>query len=95
MIANQREENENYPLTTIKIAKAQKKDQEIKIHYKQNAKTLNVKNTKKGYELQLFEDTKVLCKDDKFIIPVSLWQGQSVGITTTSSTLATHALKRQ
>ena len=74
MIANQREENENYPLTTIKIAKAQKKDQEIKIHYKQNAKTLNVKNTKKGYALQLFEDTKVLCKDDKFIIPVSLWQ---------------------
>jgi hypothetical protein len=38
MLTNHREENEIYPLTSIEIAKAQKKDQEIKIYFKKNAK---------------------------------------------------------
>ncbi len=38
MIANHGEEVEIYPLTTIEIAEAQQKDQELKVYYKQNAK---------------------------------------------------------
>ncbi len=55
------------PLTIIKIAKAQNRDQNLKIYYKQNAKT-----PEKGMSFQLIENTKVLCKDDKLIIPASL-----------------------
>jgi hypothetical protein len=36
---NHKEEDETYPLSTIDIAKTQQKDQELKINYKQNAKT--------------------------------------------------------
>ncbi len=39
VFANHREEDEIYPLTIIEIAKAQKKDRNIKIYYKRNAKT--------------------------------------------------------
>jgi hypothetical protein len=39
MFANHGEEDEMYPLTTIEIAKAQRKDQELKAFLKQNAKT--------------------------------------------------------
>ncbi len=39
MLANHRERDEIYPLTISEIAKAQKKDQELKIYYEQNAKT--------------------------------------------------------
>jgi hypothetical protein len=39
VFANHGEENEIYPLTTIEIAKVQQKDQELKVYYKQNAKT--------------------------------------------------------
>ncbi len=35
--ANHREEVEIYPLTTIEIAEAQHKDQELKVYYKKNA----------------------------------------------------------
>jgi hypothetical protein len=35
--ANHREEGEIYPLTTIEIAEAQHKDQELKVYYKKNA----------------------------------------------------------
>ncbi len=44
-----------YTLTTIEIAKAPKKDQELKIYYKQNAKTpkenciFNLLKTQKCY----------------------------------------------
>jgi hypothetical protein len=38
VIANHGEEDEIYPLTTIEIANAQQKDQELKVYYKQNAK---------------------------------------------------------
>jgi hypothetical protein len=39
VFAKHREEDEIYPLTTIEIAEAQKKDQNLKVYYEQNAKT--------------------------------------------------------
>ncbi len=65
--ANHGEEDEIYPLTTIEIAEAQRKDQEISIYHKKN-----VIMPKKDMCLQLIEDTKVLCKKGKLIIPTSL-----------------------
>jgi hypothetical protein len=35
--ANHREEDDIYPLTTIEIAEAQRKDQDLKVYYKKNA----------------------------------------------------------
>jgi hypothetical protein len=35
--ANHREEDEIYPITTIEIAEAQRKDQELKAYFKKNA----------------------------------------------------------
>ncbi len=67
VFANYREEDEIYPLTTIEIAEAQRKDRELKVYYKKNAKI-----PKKDTCLQLVEDTKVLCKNGKLIIPASL-----------------------
>ena len=67
VFATHREENEIYPLTMIEIAEAQKKDPNLKIYYKQNAKTLE-----KGMSFQLIENTTVPCKEDKLIIPASL-----------------------
>jgi hypothetical protein len=58
--ANHREEDEIYPLTTIEIAEAQRKDQELKVYYKKNANM-----PKKDICHQLVEDTKVLCKNGK------------------------------
>jgi hypothetical protein len=65
--ANHGEEDEIYPFNTIEIAEAQQKDQELKIYFKQNAKTPN-----EDVCFQLIEDKKVLCKNDKLIIPASL-----------------------
>ncbi len=62
------EEDKIYPITTIEIVKAQQKDQKIKVYCKQNAKA-----PKEDMHFQLIEDTKVLCKNDKLIIPASLW----------------------
>ena len=67
MFATHGEEDEIYPLTKIEIAEAQKKDRNLKIYYKRNAKT-----PEKGTSFQLIEDTKVLCKEDKMVIPASL-----------------------
>jgi hypothetical protein len=55
------------PLTTIEIAEGQHKDQELKVYYKKNAIM-----PKKDICLQLVEDTEVLCRNSKLIIPVSL-----------------------
>ncbi len=55
-------------LTTIEIAEAQHKDQELKVYYKKNA-IMPIKDIC----LQLVEDTNVLCKNGKLIIPASLW----------------------
>jgi hypothetical protein len=67
VLANYGEEDEIYPLTTVEIAEAQQKDQELKVYFKRNAKT-----PKEDVRFQLIEDTKVLCKNDKVIIPASL-----------------------
>ncbi len=64
MFATHGEEDKIYPLTIIEIAK---KDRNLKIYYKRNAKT-----PKKGMSFQLIEDTKVLCKEDTMVIPASL-----------------------
>jgi len=68
VFATHGEEDEIYPLTIIEIGEAQKKDKNLKIYYYgQNAKT-----PEKGMSFQLIEDTKVLCKEDKMVIPASL-----------------------
>jgi general stress protein 26 len=67
MFENHGEEDEIYLLTTIEIAKAQQKDQELKVYYKQNERT-----PKEDMHFQLIEEAKVLCKNDKLIIPASL-----------------------
>jgi hypothetical protein len=70
MFTNHREKDEICSLTKIEIAKAQKKDQELEIYYKTQAKT-----SKKDMHFQLIEGTQVLCKDYKLIITVSLQHG--------------------
>ena len=67
VFANHGEEDEIYPLTTIEAAEAQCKDQELKVYYKKNAIM-----PKKDICLKLVEDTKVLCKNGKLMIPTSL-----------------------
>ena len=65
--ANHEEEEKIYPLTTIEIAEAQRRDRELKVYYKKNARML-----RKDMHLQLLENTKVLCKNGKLVIHVSL-----------------------
>ena len=60
VFANQDGEEAIYPLTTREIAGAQKHDL-----------TLNTMTDKDGYTTQLVENTKVLCKDGKMVIPTS------------------------
>jgi hypothetical protein len=60
VFANQEDEYAIYPLTTREIAEAQKHDI-----------ALNTTTDKYGYTTQLGENTKVLCKDGKMVIPVS------------------------
>ncbi len=61
------EKDEIYPLTTIEITEAQRKDRELKVYYRKNEKI-----PKMDVCLQLVEDTKVLCENGKLIIPASL-----------------------
>jgi hypothetical protein len=61
------EEEEIYPLTTIEIAEAQRKDQGLKVYYKKNARM-----PKKDMCFHFIEDTKVLCNKGKPMIPASL-----------------------
>ncbi len=68
MFAHHEEEVEVYPLTLIEIADAQCKDQELKVYFKKNAIM-----PQKDIGLYLIEDTTVLCKNGKLIIPTSLW----------------------
>ncbi len=67
MFAHHEEEDKIYPLTLTKIADAQRKDRELKAYFKKNAK---MPQTDIG--LHLIEDTKVLCKNEKLVIPTSL-----------------------
>jgi hypothetical protein len=67
VFAHHKEEDKIYPLTLTEIADAQRKDQELKVYYKKNTKM-----PQKDIGFHLIEDTKVLCKNDKVIIPTSL-----------------------
>ncbi len=67
VFAHHEEEEEVYPLTLIEIADAQHKDQELKVYFKKNAKM-----PQKDIGCHLIEDTKVLCKNRKVMIPTSL-----------------------
>ncbi len=67
VFAHHEEEDKIYPLTSTKIVDAQRKDQELKVYFKKNAKM-----PQKDMGLHLIEDTKVLCKNRKLMIPTSL-----------------------
>ncbi len=67
MFAHHKEEDKVYPLTLIEIADAQRKDRELKVYFKKNANM-----PQKDIGLHLIEDTKVLCKNGKVMIPTSL-----------------------
>jgi hypothetical protein len=67
VFAHHKEEEEIYPLATIEVTEAHRKDQELKVYFKKNTKT-----PKEDISFQLIEDTKVLCKNDRLIIPASL-----------------------
>ncbi len=67
VFANYVEEVEIYPLKTIQIAKARKKDQLLKIYYK-----IDVTTSNKDISFKIIDDTQVLCKNDKLIILASL-----------------------
>ncbi len=69
VFAHHEEEDEVYPLTLTEIADAQRKDQELKDYFKKNAIMPH-----KDMGIQLIEDTKVLCKKGKVVIPTSLCQ---------------------
>jgi hypothetical protein len=60
MFAHHEEEDKIYPLTLTEIADAQRKDQELKVYLKKNAKM-----PQKDIDLHLIKDTKVLCKMEK------------------------------
>jgi hypothetical protein len=68
VFAHHKEEEEVNPLTLTEIADAQRKDQELKAYFKKHAIM-----PQKDIGLHVIEDTKVLCKNEKVIIPTSLW----------------------
>ncbi len=69
VFAHHEEEEEVYPLTLTEIIDAQRKDRELKAYFKKNKLM-----PQKDMGIQLIEDTKVLCKNGKVIIPTSLCQ---------------------
>ncbi len=66
MFANCNEEEEISPLTTPEIAEAQKANSKLKHCFRRKA-VLD-----KGLEFRLVDDTYVVCKDGKMIIPKPL-----------------------
>ena len=68
VFANYSEDDEIYPLTTAKIADAQKADALLKHLFKRNAVI------DKGLEVKLIENTLCVCKDSWLIIPKPLQQ---------------------
>ncbi len=87
VFAHHKEEDKKYPLMLTEIADAQRKDQELKVYFKKNAIM-----PQKDIGLHLIEDTKVLCKNEKLMIPTLhlSGKGQSFGTAITSNTLGTH-----
>jgi hypothetical protein len=67
VFAHHKEEDKILPLTLTEIADAQREDQELMVYFKKNATT-----PQKDIGLHPVEDTKVLCKNGKLIIPTSL-----------------------
>jgi hypothetical protein len=67
VFAHHKEEDKTYPLTLTEIAEEQRKDRELKVYFKKNAKM-----PLKDISLHLIQDTKVLCKNGKLITPTSL-----------------------
>jgi hypothetical protein len=63
VFANRSEEEEIFPLITPEIAEAHKDDAKLKLCFRRNA-VLN-----KGLEVRLVDNTYVVCKDGKMIIP--------------------------
>jgi hypothetical protein len=68
VFAHHEEEEEVYSLTLTEITDAQRKDQELKAYFKKNAIM-----PQKDIGIHIIEDTKVLCKNGKLMIPTSLW----------------------
>jgi hypothetical protein len=66
VFANHSEEEEIFPLTTPEIAEAQKANAKLKHCFKHNA-VLD-----KGLDVRLVDNTYVVCKDGRMIIPKSL-----------------------
>jgi hypothetical protein len=66
VFANRSEEEEIFPLTTPEIAEAQKADNKLKHCFRHNAVI------DKGLEVRLVDNTHVVCKDGKMIIPKPL-----------------------
>jgi hypothetical protein len=66
VFANRSKEEEIIPLTTPEIAEAQKANSELKHCFRCNAVI------DKGLEVRLVDDTYVVCKDGKMIIPKPL-----------------------
>ncbi len=66
MFANRSEEEEIFPLTTPEFAEAQKADVKLKHYFRRNAEL------DKGLEVRLVDNTYMVCKDGKMIIPKPL-----------------------
>ncbi len=66
VFANHSEEKEIFPLITPEIAEAQKANVKLKHCFRPNA-VLD-----KGLEVRLIDDTYIVCKDGKMIIPKPL-----------------------
>jgi hypothetical protein len=81
VFAHHEEEDKINSLTLTEIADAQHKYQELKVCFRRNANM-----PQKDIGLHLIEDTRVLFKNGKSMIPTSL---RLVGTTITSNTLGT------
>ncbi len=66
VFANPSKEEEIFPLTTPEIAQVQKADSKLKHCFRCNAVI------DKGLEVRLIDDTYVVCKDGKMMIPKPL-----------------------
>jgi hypothetical protein len=66
VFANRSKEDKIYPLTTEKIAKAQRADTSLKYLFKRNAAI------DQGLEIKLVENTTCVCKDGQLVIPKPL-----------------------
>jgi hypothetical protein len=90
VFANHGEEEEINPFTTIEIAEAQRKDQELKVYYK-----TNLECQKRICVFNYLRIHKCFVKVANLSFPHLYHTELLLGTTTTSSTLVTHVSKRQ